>query len=106
MQEKRKYSRKSVSSRVMVYHPSVSAFESSTKDISNGGIRISVREDYTGKIKPKDKTKVVFLDSGDVALIFNMAVVRVNKNEVALEIENCERNGKIFPVSDLRDVLS
>ena len=105
MQEKRKYSRKSVSSRVMIYHPSVSAFESSTTDISNGGIRISVREDYTGKIKPKDKTKVVFLDSGDVALIFNMAVVRVSKNEVALEIVNCERNGKIFPVSDLRDTL-
>ena len=106
MQERRKYSRKSVSSRVMVYHPSVSAFETTTKDISNGGIRISVSEDYTGKINPKDKTKVIFLNSGDIALIFNMTVIRVSKDEVALQIINCEKNGQIFPVSDLRDTLS
>ena len=106
MQERRKHSRKLVNSRVMIYHPEVSAFESITKDISNAGIRISIKESYTDKIQPNDKIKVVFLNSGDVALIFNMTIVRVSKDEVAMEILNCEKNGNIFPVSDLRDVLN
>lgn len=105
MKERRRYKRKNVSSRVMVYHSAVSGFESETKDISNGGIRISVNEDYTDKIHEKDSAKVVFLNSGDVALIFNMTVIRVSKDEIAMEILNCERNGKAFPVSDLRDTL-
>lgn len=106
MQERRKHSRKLVNSRVMVYHPAVNAFESTTKDISNGGIRVSMQESYVDKIRPKDIVKVVFLDSGDVALIFNMAIVRVSTDEIAMEILNCEKNGNIFPVSDLRDTLT
>lgn len=103
MQERRKHSRKPVNSRVMVYHPEVAAFESETIDISNGGVRISTAENYTSTIKVKDKTKIVFLNSGDVALIFNMTIIRVSKEEIAMEILSCERNGNVFPVSDLRD---
>ena len=105
MQEKRRYRRKLVNSRVRVYHPAVNAFESETKDISNGGICVSVKKDYTDKIKVKDNAKAVFLNSEDVALVFNMTIIRISKDEIAMEILNCERNGKTFPVSDLRDAL-
>ena len=105
MQERRKYNRKLVSSRVMVYHPDVQAFESETIDISNGGMRVSVKEDHSNKIHVKDKIKVVLLNSGDVALIFNMTVIRISKDELAMEILNCEKNGKTFLISDLRDSL-
>ena len=105
MQERRKNKRKLVNSRIMVYHSVVSVFESRTKDISNSGVRISVNEDYTDKIHEKDSAKVVFLNSGDVTLIFNMIVIRVSKDEIAMEILNCERNGKVFPVSDLREAF-
>lgn len=106
MQEKRKYRRKLVSSLVRVYHPTVNEFEAETKDISNGGICVSVKNDYTDKIQVKDNVKVVFLNSGDVALVFNMTIIRISKEEIAMEILNCERNGKTFPVSDLRDALN
>lgn len=60
MQERRRYRRKLISSRVRVYHPAVNAFETKTKDISNGGILISVKESYVDKIRVKDTVKVVF----------------------------------------------
>ena len=106
MQEKRKYRRKLVNSKVMIYHSVISAFESETKDISNGGICVSVNQDHTDKIQVNDSAKVVFLNSEDVALIFNMTIVRISKDEIAMEILDCERNGKVFPVSDLRDALN
>lgn len=105
MQERRKYKRKFVNSKVMLYHVGANAFEAKTEDISNGGIRVSTNDDYTDKIQIKDSIKVVFLNSGDVALIFNMIVIRITTDEIAMEILNCERNGKTFPVSDLRDSL-
>jgi len=103
LDERRKHRRKKVNSRVKVFHPVAGSFESETKDISNGGILISAT-DCTDKIQEKDEAKVIFLNSGDVDIIFNMTVVRVSKNEIAMEIMNCEREGEVFSVSDLRDI--
>ena len=105
MSEKRKYSRKVVNSRVKVFHPDVVSFESKTKDISNGGILISPKEHFK-TIKVKDIVKVVFLDSGNVDIIFNMIVIRINKDDLGLEFISCEKNGEVFKVSNLREVLS
>ena len=104
MSEKRKYSRKVVNSRVKVFHPGIGSFESKTKDISNGGILISPQQ-HSKIIKEKDNVKVIFLDSGNVDIIFNMNVIRVTKNDLGLQFINCEKKGEVFEVSSLRDVL-
>ena len=104
MSEKRKYSRKVVNSRVKVFHPSIGSFESKTKDISNGGILVSPKQ-YSKIIKEKDNVKIIFLDSGNVDIIFNMNVIRVTKNDLGLQFMNCEKKGEVFEVSNLRDVL-
>ena len=104
MSEKRKHSRKVVNSRVKVFHPDIVSFESKTKDISNGGILISPKQ-HSKSIQLKDVVKVVFLDSGNVDIIFNMIVIRITKNDLGLQFISCEKKGKVFKVSSLRDVL-
>ena len=104
MSEKRKYSRKVVNSRVKVFHPEIGSFESKTKDISNGGILISPQQ-HSNMIKEKDSVKVIFLDSGNVDIIFNMNVIRVTKNDLGLQFISCEKEGKVFKVSNLREAL-
>jgi len=105
MSEKRKHSRKVVNSRVKVFHSEVVSFESRTKDISNGGILISPTQ-HSKKIKVKDIVKVIFLDSGNVDIIFNMIVIRITKDDLGLQFINCEKNAKVFKVSNLREALS
>ena len=105
MSEKRKHSRKTVNSRVKVFHPAIGSFESNTKDISNGGILISP-EQHSKTIKVKDNVKVVFLDSGTVDILFNMDVIRVTKNDLGLQFLSCEKKGEVFKISDLRDALA
>ena len=102
--DKRKHRRKKVNSRVKIFHPAVGSFESKTKDISNGGILIAA-DQHTKKIKVNDAVKVIFLSSGQVDVIFNMNIIRNTKEGVGMELLSCEKKGKIFPVSDLRDAL-
>ena len=102
--ERRKYSRKKVTSRVKIFHAAVGSFFSKTINISNGGILIPTNQ-YTTKININDAVKVVFLNSAKVDIIFNMNIIRNNKEGVGMELLSCEKAGKIFAVSDLRDAL-
>ena len=104
MSEKRKYSRKIVNSRVKVFHPDIGSFESKTKDISNGGILISP-EQHSKTIKEKDNVKVVFLDSKNIDIIFNMGVIRITKNDLGLQFLSCEKKGEVFNIANLREML-
>jgi len=101
--ERRKYKRKKVNSKVKVFHPIAGAFVATTKDISNGGILISAKG-HADKIKQEDEAKVIFLNSGEVNVVFNMTIIRINKSEIAMEIINCEKDGKTFSVLDLRNI--
>ena len=103
--ERRKFKRKLVGARVKIFHPVIGAFESKTIDISNGGIRISA-DQHTKDIKINDAVKVIFLNSGDVAVIFNMNIVRNSQDGLGMELLSCEKNGNVFDVTDLRDALS
>ncbi len=103
--DRRKYKRKKVGARVKVFHPVVGSFESKTIDISNGGILIGA-DQHSKEMNVNDAVKVIFLNSGDIAVIFNMNIVRSTKDGVGMELLNCEKNGKTFTVSDLRDALA
>lgn len=102
--EKRKYKRKDVNSRVKIFHPAMGSFPSKTINISNGGILIA-EDQYTTEIKVNDAVKVVFLNSLNVDVIFNMNVVRKNEDGIGMELLSCEKAGKVFAISDLRDAL-
>ena len=104
MDERRKYQRKNVNSRIKVFHSDLKPFESRTKDISIGGILIPINN-IASQLKENDNTKVFFLDSEDTSIVFNMRIVRVTKNDVAMEVINCEKNGATFTVSDLKKIL-
>ena len=77
-------------SKVKVFHLTAGDFQAVTRDISNGGILVGV-DNYTDTIKEEDEAKVVFLDSGEANVVFNMKVVRITKSEIAMEIINCEK---------------
>ena len=102
--ERRKYSRKEVDSRVKIFHPVIGSFTTITINISNGGILIPV-DQHAHKIKKNDEVKVIFLNSSNVAVIFNMNVIRKNKEGIGMELVSCEKAGKVFAVSDLREAL-
>lgn len=93
--ERRKHKRKDVDSLVKVFHPVVGAFEARTKDISNGGILIDANQ-HTANININDEVKVIFLNSGDVAVIFNMNIVRNTKDGIGMEVISCEKMEKYF----------
>ena len=101
--ERRKFRRKLVHSKVKVFHHGAGDFQAVTRDISNGGILVAT-DDYSGSINKGDEAKVIFLDSGEVNVVFNMKVVRITNTEIAMEIINCEKGGKVISVSDLRDI--
>ena len=102
--ERRKYSRKEVDSLVKIFHPAIGSFTTNTINISNGGILIPA-DQYAHKIKKNDEVKVIFLNSSNVAVIFNMNVIRKNKEGIGMELVSCEKAGKVFAVSDLREAL-
>lgn len=104
MDDRRKYQRKAVNSRIKVFHSELDPFETNTKDISNGGILIPANK-VSKKLKENDKVKVFFLNSEDVSIVFNMRIVRITKKGVAMEIINCEKNGAFFSVLDLRKIV-
>ena len=102
--EKRRYRRKNVTSRVKIFHAAIGSFFSKTINISNGGILIHANQ-YTNKININDAVKVIFLNSAKVDIVFNMNIIRNNKEGVGMELLSCEKAGKVFAVSDLRDAL-
>lgn len=102
--ERRKHRRKAVSSYVRVFHPEIGSFDAVTNDISNGGILIEANEE-SKKLSIADEVKVIFLNSGDVAVIFNMKVAHNSNNGMGMELLSCEKNGTVFPISDLRELI-
>lgn len=103
MPERRKHRRKVVNSRVRVFHKKMGAADAVTRDISDSGVLVLVG-DGMEKLKINDEVKLIFLDSGKVDIVFNMDVARLTNDGVGLKFLNYEKNGEVYPISDLRDV--
>jgi len=103
MIERRKHRRKEVNSRVRIFHPTFGSVDTQTLDISDGGVLL-LSEDVQIDVDINDEVKLIFLDSGQLDIVFNMDVVRKNQKGVALKFLNYEKNGEICAISDLRQV--
>ena len=77
MDERRKHRRKLVNSRVRIFHASFGSLDTQTRDISDGGVLLLANEGLPANIV-NSELKLIFLDSGDVDVVFNTNVVRVN----------------------------
>jgi len=103
MDERRKHRRKVVNSRVRVFHPNLGAIDAQTRDISDGGVLILVGDELS-EFKVNDEVKLIFLDSGDVDVVFNMDVVRFAGDGIGMKFLNYEKDGEVYPISNLRDI--
>lgn len=103
MQERRKHRRKLVSSRVKISHPRFGSVHTLTRDISDGGVLILVNDNAID-IRINDEVQLVFLDSAEQDIIFNMDVVRINEPGIGMKFLNYEKEGGVYPISDLREV--
>jgi len=103
MDERRKHRRKVVNSRVKIFHPSLGAMDAQTRDISDGGVLVLIGGELS-KLQVNDEVKLIFLDSGDVDVVFNMDVVRSNNDGLGMKFLNYEKNGEVYPISNLRDI--
>ena len=103
MDERRKHRRKLVNSRVRIFHASFGSLDTQTRDISDGGVLLLAIEDLPMSIV-NSELKLIFLDSGDVDVVFNMNIVRVNDSGIGLEFLNYEKEGEVYPISNLRDI--
>jgi len=105
MDERRKHRRKIVNSRVKIFHPSFGSVETRTRDISDSGILIiPLAESEQAGIQINDELKLIFLDSGEKDIVFNMDIVRIMDEGIASRFLNCEKNGEICSISALRKV--
>jgi len=103
MDERRKDRRKVVNSRVRIFHPSFGSVDTQTRDISDGGVMLLAESEYAN-VNVNDEVKLIFLDSGEKDLVFNMDVVRSSSDGMGLKFLNYEKNGDVYPISDLREV--
>lgn len=103
MDERRKHRRKLVNSRVRISHPRFGSTNTKTRDISDGGVLVIINDSLVD-LRIKDELQLVFLDSGEVNIIFNMDVIRINEAGIGLKFLNYEKEGDVFPISDLREV--
>ena len=103
MDDRRKHRRKVVNSRVRIFHPSFGSTDTQTRDISDGGVLLIADKSLPANLV-NSEIKLIFLDSGDVDVVFNMNVVRVNDSGMGLKFLNYEKAGQVYPISNLREV--
>ena len=103
MDERRKNRRKVVNSRVRISHSNFGTIETKTRDISDSGVLI-LSNDELKQVNINDEIQLIFLDSGELDIIFNLSVVRMDEVGIGLKFLNYEKNGEVFAISDLRDV--
>jgi len=103
MDERRKHRRKLVNSRVRIFHASFGSLDTQTRDISDGGVLLLANKGLPVSIA-NSELKLIFLDSGDVDVVFNTNIVRINDSGIGLEFLNYEKEGEVYPISNLRDI--
>ncbi len=103
MDERRKHRRKLVNSRVQISHFRFGSVETRTRDISDGGVLVLTNSGLVD-VRIKDELQLIFLDSGQMDIIFNMDVIRINEAGIGLKFLNYEKGAEVFPISDLREV--
>lgn len=103
MDERRKHRRKVVNSRVRIFHSSFGSLDTRTRDISDGGVLLLANEGLPQSLL-NTEIKLIFLDSGDMDVVFNTKIIRINDSGVGIEFLNYEKDGEIYSIADLREV--
>ncbi len=103
MDERRKHRRKVVNSRVRIFHSSFGSLDTQTRDISDGGVLVLACDGLPGLLV-NDEVQLVFLDSGDTDVVFNMDIVRHADPGLGLKFLNYEKEGEVYPISNLREI--
>lgn len=100
MRERRRYKRKLINARVKLYHPSIDAIEGTTRDISDGGLFITIQP--VPDVKPGDEVKLLLLESANPGVIFTMRVIRKEQQGLGLQFESFEEGGRKGSIRELR----
>ena len=103
MDERRKHRRKVVNARVRISHSSFGSVDTTTRDISDGGVLI-LACDPLPDLLVNDEVQLVFLDSEDVDIVFNMDIVRHANPGLGLKFLNYEKDGEIHSINNLREI--
>lgn len=99
MSEKRAHKRKLVNASIRLIHDSFGEIESVARDISNGGIFAIVPPDH--EVAVGETLKLQLLESSDPDVIFNMQMMRHDKNDINLMFLNFEVNGQEYDLKNL-----
>ncbi len=103
MDERRKHRRKVVNARVRIFHSSFGSLDTTTRDISDGGLLL-LACDPLPDLLVNDEVQLIFLDSGDVDVVFNMDIVRHTGSGLGLKFLNYEKDGEICSINNLREI--
>lgn len=99
MSDKRKYKRKLVNARVKLIHASFGEIESTTRDISNGGVFVIVTPE--NELPPGSELQMQLLESSDPNVVFNMQVIRHDKAGMGLMFTGFEADGELYEMKQL-----
>lgn len=104
MHEKRLHKRKLVNAKVILRHPRIGEKHTYTHDISNGGVFALVND--LPDLPLGSVIELQFPDSGTPDIIFNMAMVRIDKQGMGLKFLNYKFDGKTYEMDNLRKLWS
>lgn len=101
MNEKRLSRRKLINARVSLHHPSFGVITGHTRDISDGGIFVNLKD--IPEIPVGSKLKVQLMDSANTDIMFNAKMAHSNASGIGLVFINYEIDDVVYEMDELRD---
>lgn len=101
MNEKRLSRRKLINARIRIYHPSFGVITGHTRDISDGGIFVNLKD--IPDIPVGSKLKVQLMDSENADIIFNAKLAHANASGIGIVFINYEIDDVVHEMDELRD---
>lgn len=102
MREKRASIRKEVRARVRITHSTFGVIRAWTRNISDGGVYVELRE--KPHLPVGAHIKLQMLDSAMPEIAFNMKVERTDVEGISLSFVDYEMRGERYPMESLRQI--
>ena len=99
---KRKSGRQTVQTPVKLYSKLFGEFKGVSRNISDSGLFIEI-EPFVG-LQAEKEQKLVFINSSNKRVIFNVKFVRDTDNGLAFKFIDFETAGQRYPLEELRNL--
>ncbi len=98
--ERRKHRRRATDAAIRLYSPAFGAMTGRTRNIADGGFFVAL--EALPDLSPGETLKAVLPESRNPAIVFNLQLVRLEADGIALKVIDYEVNGEMRDIHELR----